>query len=225
MGCKINQNVFYSILVLFVLFTSCIREDISNLSDNLLINQSFSIPFGTRDLKVDAPPVLDTSSIPGIYGSFYYNNRVYPNNFPYFTSTYELDFNLRDNKAREEWIKRIVFHFLGENTFPCKVYIQVYTYGNGILLDSVFQTGPVSLDPAVTNAQGDILQSTATLFDVPFEGNRLALLKQVTNLSYLGKVINSGGKTSIIHLSNKSKVSVNIAFQVELQYNLKDATN
>jgi hypothetical protein len=210
--------------------TSCIKEDISNLSNNILINQSFSIPFGPSDIAIPAPLITDTSSKPGRYGSFYYNNNIYPNNFTYFTTSYTINFSLHDKQSREDWIKRIVFHLLGTNGFPTAVYSQVYIYGQnvyqdgGSIVDSVFVNGPVLLEPASVNSQGDIEQSTSTIFDVPFEGTRLAMLKHAALLVYTGKVLSTGGKYSPIRLTDKNKININIAFQVDLQYNLQKAS-
>ena len=224
MVCKLKQTLFYCTMVLIIILTSCVKEDISNLNKNVLINQSFSVPFGPSDLKIYVPSVIDTSSVPGRYGSFYYNGNIYPNNMLYFTINYDINFTLSDKNASEKWIKRVVFHLLGVNSFPTQMYLQVYIYNQRSLLDSVFVNGQVILEPAVVNAQGDIEQTTSALIDVPFEGARLTMLKQATDLVYQGKFLSTGGKYKPMRLSDNNNLLINIALQVELQYNLNDAT-
>jgi hypothetical protein len=211
------------------MISSCIKEDVSNLSHNITINQSFSIPFGPSSITIDKPLITDTSSIPGKYGSFYYDTNIYPSNSPYFFVTYDMDFNLRDKIAREQWIKRVVFHLLVENSFPTGVYSQVYIYGqdaplgNSTLLDSLFVGGPVLIDAAVLNAQGDIEQTSSDIIDVPFDSIRLAMLEQANLLVYHGKISATGARVNPLRLSGSNKLSVNTALQVELQYNLNEA--
>ena len=201
MVCRLQQYLFYCTLVLIIILTSCIKEDISNLNKNVLINQSFSVPFGPSDLKIYVPSVIDTSSVPGRYGSFYYNGNIYPNNMLYFMINYNINFTLSDKSASEKWIKRVIFHLLGVNSFPTQMYLQVYIYNQRSLLDSVFVNGQVTFEPAMVNAQGDIEQTTSALIDVPFEDARLTMLKQATDLVYQGKFLSTGGKYIPMRLS------------------------
>ena len=204
-------------LLPLVLISSCIKENIGNVSDNVMINQSFSVPLGLREVTLGAPSI-DTSSIPGSNGSYYYDGRIYPNDSLYFTKTYNIDFNLQDKRARQEWIKRLMFHLLIENSFPTQVYSQIYIYNaSRVPTDSVFANGPVLVNAASVNSQGEIEQSDK-LFDVPFEGDRLAMLKQTALLVYRGTILTQNG----IRLSSKNEVKINIAIQVEVGYNLKD---
>jgi hypothetical protein len=213
------QFLIGSTLFLLLLMSSCIKENIGNVSDNVMINQSFSVPLGLREVTLDAPPIIDTSIIPGSYGSYYYDGRIYPNDSLYFTKTYDIDFNLQDKRARQDWIKRLMFHLLIENSFPTQVYSQIYIYNaSRVPTDSVFANGPVLVNAASVNSQGEIEQSSDKLFDVPFEGDRLTMLKQTTLLVYKGTILTQNG----IRLSSKNEIKINIAIQVEVGYNLKD---
>jgi hypothetical protein len=205
--------------LMFLLHVSCIKEDVSNISDKVLMHQSFSVPLGLKEVVFDKPSISDTSSIPGMYGSYYYDNRIYPNNVTYFTKTYDIPFTLRDRKEREEWIKRIVFHLLIENNFPTTVYSQVYIYNaNGMISDSVFVNGQVLVEAAKVSSLGEVEQSSAKIFDVPFEGSRLEMLKQTTLLVYKGVIQSENG----LKLSEKNDVKINIALQAELEYSLNE---
>lgn len=224
MCCKISITC-----MLLILITSCIKEDISNLSNNIMINQSFSIPFGPANISIDAPLISDTSSFPGRYGSFYYDSNIYPTSSPYFITSYNTDFSLQDTRGREEWIKRIIFHLLVENSFPTNVYAQVYIYEQNTLqrfdsnmgLDSLFVNGPVLVDAADVNSQGEVVQPSSKIYDVPFEDVRLSMLKRAKFLVYMGKVSTSG-KVNPIRLSDKNHLKINTALQVDLKYNIKD---
>jgi hypothetical protein len=199
--------------------SSCIKEDISNVSDNVMMHQSFSVPMGLREVTIDAPSVNDTDSIPGINGFYYYESLRYPNNFFCFVKTYDLDFNLQDRRAREEWITRLVFHLLIENSFPTSVYSQIYIYNaSGVIADSVFEGGPVLVEAARVNSQGDIEQTSSKLFDVEFKGERLTMLKQTVLLVYKGVIISQDG----MRLSPKNDVKINTAIQVDVEYNINE---
>lgn len=217
----ITKHLFAIWLLLW--FTSCIKNEVQTLSDNVMMKQSFSIPLGTKELHMDAPSVYDTSSVPGAYGKFYYNGLPYAANSPNFPPLYDtVNLNLT-NKTQVNWITRITFSIVSENSFPSQDSLQVNLLdANGVFLDEAFGNKAVFIDSPPTDANGNVISPTTNITEVVYEGARLDLLKQTKIMQY--KVLVSANPQKILRLSDANNFKVTIGARIELLYNIKDIT-
>lgn len=196
----------YSILfILYLSIHACVNDNITNISDNIVMNQSFAIPIGAKELQVPKPPISDTSST-GPNGTYYYDNLPYPITAPFFTISEDVDFNL-SNKPNNNWIKKLTFNILTENSYLTHADLQVYLIGNGRVLDSFFKNSALSINGGVVRRD-----------TIVYEGARLDLLKQVKMLQY--DVVIPETSSSI--RTDQNKLKVTIGATAELEYNVKD---
>ena len=200
---------------------SCIKNEVNDISGNVILNQNFSIPLGEKEFKLDAPPVTDTSSIPGSCGTYYYNTLPYPCNFSSFPPLYNTANLKLSAKSNSSWIKKLTFSILTENSFPTHALLSVYLVdANGKVIDQVFGDDPLEISEANISSTGEVLGSALSDTIALYEGTRLELLKQTSYLNY--KVIINSDPNITIRLSDKNKFKVTFGARVELEYNAKD---
>jgi len=200
---------------------SCIKNELNNLSDNVNVQQSFSIPLGAKELKLDAPPVSDTSSIRGENGRFYYNNLPYTCDFHVFPALYsDVNFNLSSSK-KIDLIKSIEFLVLCENKFPLEAGLDVYLLdSNGNTLEH-FKNTTIFIDAGHTNSSGEIVPSH-NVINVKYTD--MNMLKQCTQLRY--KLLIFTDLTSNINntywLTDNDNFKVTISARAQLDYKINE---
>lgn len=228
MNSSTSRDKFLSLIIhLLFLFAgvmgviSCVKNDIQSLSNNIVMSQSFSVPLGSKTLSVQAPSVYDTSSTPGIYGTFYYNGLPYPLNATTFPPIYDtVNLNIA-GKAQSSWIQRLTFSIVCENGYPANATLQVNLLNaGGGYLDQVFGNNPLLIEAATTDANGNVVSPTEKITQVVYEGTRLELLKQTRVLQY--EVVISASSAHTIRITDADKFKVTMGARIELLYNLNN---
>ncbi|MDP4207332.1 MAG: hypothetical protein Q8928_00830 [Bacteroidota bacterium] len=204
---------------------SCVTEDFNKVSDNVAIQQSFSIPVSQTTLKYDSFDPALSSNIPGPYGSLYFYTLPFPNNNPFLIKSALVEFNLNDSKNQQQWIKRVDFRILVENNYPADILTQIYLLdANNRPIDSVFVTGPQRVASAQINAQGEAVSPSSQIFDVTFEGTRLDNLKKSNLLLYKIYIATTNKQVNTIRLNGDNQVVINLGARLLLEYNLQDTS-
>lgn len=199
----------FGILVISVmfLFPSCVKTELNSISDNVRMHQSFSVPLGVKKLDMYAPP-MDTSSIPGIYGTFYYDKLPYPAIFSSMqANSDEIELNLSNN-AQTSWITSFTFSIVCENHFPVKASFKA-TLNGAAGLTNVLGNDSIVVDPWGT-----------AIREVPYSkamGN-LGILLNSQKMIY--KVSVSTLNSPQLDSTNYFKVDVGA--RIVLDYNIKD---
>jgi hypothetical protein len=199
---------FIGVLVVFAmfLFTSCVKNELSSISDNVRMHQSFSVPLGVKKLDTYAPS-SDTSSVPGVYGTFYYDKKPYPANASSMQANFdEIELNLSNN-AQTSWITSFTFSIVCENHFPAKVYFKASLNG-AAGFSNIFGKDSIAVDPGGT-----------VIREVPYS----------TALGNLGILLNSQQMTYYVSVSllNSPQLDSTNYFKVDagarivLDYNIK----
>ena len=200
---------FIGILVVsaMFLFPSCVKNELNGISDNVRMHQSFSVPLGVKKLNTSAPP-SDTSSVPGIYGTFYYDKKPYPAIFSSMQANSDvIELNLSNN-AQTSWITSFTFSIVCENHFPVQASFKAYLNG-AAGFSSVFGNDSIVVDP------GGI-----AIREVPYS----------TALGNLGILLNSQQMTYSVSVSllNSPQLDSTNYFKVDagarivLDYNIKE---
>lgn len=221
------KDKFIYLSIAFLLFNSviiqsCIDEDLSNISDNVLVRQELSLPMGPRSIKLKDFLLRDTSNVPGTFGSFYYNGYKYPLSIATFFARDYVNFNLSSSSSKVEWIKRLILRIAIENSFPTSAKVQFYLNQNSVVTDSVFLNGPVNIYAASVKPDGTLIDKSVQVYDIPFEGDRLTRLKQSELLISSAWIDMQNPQVYPIRLSAQTYIQLNLAAQMLLEYNIND---
>jgi hypothetical protein len=221
----IKKDHLWSCIILglsLFLASSCIDRDFRNMSDPVVVDQDVSVPLGPVTFKLDPPLVSDTSSQPGRYGLYYYSGFPYPNNSVYFHLTNVFNFDLNDKNGKSDFIKSLSMVVTVKNFFPSSAYVQVYLI-DGSRADFLFQSGETLLKQGITDANGDVIASTDTMLTIPFEDNKLTLLKQTKSLYYSCKVSTMINGQPAIRFSDKDYLQISIGMRMKLEINAQES--
>jgi len=210
---KIENRKFFILVIFATVICSCVKDDLSKISDNINFTQSFSVPIGSYSLPINAPQLSDTSNIGGSYGLYYFDNHPYTNTFEYFALPEEMfDCNLSDTTATNR-IKSIEFSIVINNSFPTQVESQIYMVNaNMLLIDQIFSPNSLLVSP-----------STIYIKQIPMSASQLENLKQTKYLLFQGIVYttNSNNKQPAYFQSNNT-LTVTLGVKINIQYNSKD---
>lgn len=214
------KHCFYLLFIGGISITSCVKDNLNDISGDVMLKQSLSLPLGTREMSISAPSVNDTSSVNGTYGKFYYNGLPYSSNVATFQPIYEeVSLNLTANHTKSEWIKKITFQIAVENDYPSIAILAIYLVdGDGKVLDQVFgQSGMVFTEAKMDSKGNVLLPSPSQVKEVVYEGSRLELLKQAKYLVYQATVQSLFFETPV-RLTDANKLTVDIGVQATLEY-------
>ena len=208
----------YSFIFIILIFASSCGK--TEVADEVVINQAFSLPLGERIMNIEPPSGI--SSTPGIHGTFYYMGRPYQINTLYFQKEEQVDFNI-DNPNHIKWLQRVDFILKLENGFPVNSYFQIYLLNAARqITDSVFVEGKQLMEAGKINSLYEVQETSITLAESNFEGDRLSRLKAATFLSYKMYLETSREDGAPLYFTNKSDIKVNMAMRLFLKYNLNE---
>lgn len=225
-----KKRSFYRFVFLFIgalTMVSCVKNELQNISENTTVVQDFSVPIISKEFSFIKPDSSLASDIPGLYGSITYDGKLYPNNTPYLSVYCDpQDFNLTGSLNRAKNITFLKFHIKIENQFPTKIYSQItvldknYTY-----YDSIFLNGPIEIAPASVDKDGTLISPGLKIIDIPFEGDNLERLKRINYMFFNNKILTQSTDGSPVKLSSGKVIKLNIATQIQLDYNIKEMFN
>jgi hypothetical protein len=217
--------------ILNFLLIACIDENIRNISEELEINSSYSIPIGDVTYSINEYFEmldfygLDTiQTLPGdSIDLVEYEDSIY-NNTRYVVDTLiynEFDFSsLGDDLDK---ISAITFVSIVNNDFPTETKIQVYFADESMsVIDSLFSDGPYSLPPPDLDNEG-----------IPFDHPPDIIVTAVSeylieNLSDVRRIITYGYVRTLRPDIDISKfysyylLSIHIAARIELEFNTSE---
>lgn len=200
------------IIIAAVLFNSCVKTEA--LKDEM--TQTFSIPLGEKELKIDAPTIIDNSS------NFYYNGKPYRIVDANFQKTEMIDFEM-DSITKNDIIQGADFRIKFENSYPVNASLQIYLLDDiQLVTDSFFLAGMQKLPAGEVNSLSEPEIITTTILDTEFHGERLNRLKSAKYLKYMFYLESSRDDGAILKFTNKSSISVTLAMRLYLKYNLSE---
>ncbi len=193
-----NLNVelvrFISIKILLVFFVitafliSCIDDDATDISPTIEYEAEFSLPVGTDTItlaqllynvpliKIDEPFDKDTVSYFFYDSVYYYSPGTLKDSVsaPLILAPFE-------NDTAE--ITTLMFRINAANFIPAKFMVQVYfADSNKVILDSLYEDGPVFLESAYTNDIGIVIGPWETIIDNYLPSEKIDKLNDMTDV-------------------------------------------
>lgn len=209
------KPVKYSLLVFAIfLAVSCTKKE------DAMINQTFALPMGAKELFLEIPDINTATSTPGTYGTYFFNGRPYKANELFFISEIISDFYI-DSPDKLKRITKIDLKIKTENAYPTVPYFQIYLRNEAnLIIDSVFTQGPQVLEPGKTDQINDISEAFILVVspDPSFEDTRLEHLKAAKTLLYKAYIKTKKEDNSTAYFSIDNKLNLNLALRLYLEY-------
>lgn len=205
-----------SIIILCgMLFYSCTNDIPSSFSDpESDWNPSFSIAIGYTSLGMNEESgfnmdLLNDADLSG-----------YPDWLDEIDleMEYTMPFDMAEINDFSEEIVRIMFRINVANGFPAEAFSQVYFLDeNNNYIDSVYENGPLTFNPAKANDNGEITKKSKSQNDIVFTGDKIDELSTVKNLLIRGGINNLSLDTTLVDYYPNYSFDVQMGLQLELK--------
>jgi hypothetical protein len=161
---------------------SCIRKDVTNISDNLHYQPTFSAPITTSSFSINNYFENIDTLVPGYPDFVYYNDSLLPNYAKSVSFDEQVQF---DFSSLGTWINQVnyaMFRLNITNGFPTEAALQVYFADNSqAVFDSLITSGPLSIPPGEISQNGKVIQPYQGQYDI--ELNELQL-NELTDIRF-----------------------------------------
>ena len=135
------QRIIISISVL-LLVAGCFEDNITSVSDSILVNSSLSLPMGEVTYNINEYfEALDSVHI-SWPDSVAYNDTIYPNILHVVEETDLKQFEFAAHGGSSDALRSIMFRLIIQNSYPTEARSQIYFTYNQSIEDSIFADGP-----------------------------------------------------------------------------------
>jgi len=211
-----KQILTFFILVLTVIFTSCLNDLPETISYDVEVNTAFAFPIGETSLELNDISGFDESLL-----------EINPlTNEPYWVESehipldYTIPFEIGDIYESAEEIVQLIFRLNMYNGFPSEVRVQLYFLDqNEFPVDSVFSDGPLLLNAATANNTGVIIRKTYSKKDILFNTQRIENLQYANKIMVYAIFSTDGIDPDLVELYDEYTIDVQIGVKANLSFN------
>ncbi len=229
-----------AIIIIIVSFFSCIDENITNISESVEINSSYSLPVGNINYSINDyfnlldslnmdTLQLDTLQLDSLrslfHGDIEFDDTVYVN-IKYAVDTLitrEFDFSTLSDDLDK--IKAVTFVLIIDDDFPTETHAQVYFADESmVLIDSLFSDGPLVILPPDLDNNGIPIDNPPDIEYYPVSDYliRDGHLEDVRYILIYGYVRTTRLDVDIAKFYSDYDLYIHIGARVELEFNTSD---
>jgi hypothetical protein len=226
---KSGAFICLSLSILFASF-SCIDESAKNIDSEVYFSPSYSLPIG--QIQIVPEDIvgsnyfqnIDTSVVSDTISYFWYDSAFYEAGPGYYDTIVSRAFDFSTISDRLDATTSLMIRLNVINDFPTEMFVQLYfNDGNNNVLDSLFDSGYVRIDPAPVDNQGNITgPSLLRNYDTYLDRSEIDMLTQVRNLNIYIRVGIINNNIEFVKLYPNYKIDLNLAFRIGLNMNLGD---
>ena len=213
-------SLLFPVLLLMI---GCIDENIFNVSKDIEITPSYSLPLGplTYDIN-DYLEDLDTVSITWP-DSLCYNDTLYPNYSPCITYFDEIYYDFNSLSSDLSRIEKVMFHLIVSNGYPTRTITQIYfADANHALVDSAFSGGPYELQPAAIDNEGIVTEPFEEIVDVTMSPYFVQNMGNIRYIIIESVIYTTRPDIPQVKFYTYYTYHVNIAVRIQLRVNTED---
>jgi hypothetical protein len=227
---KLQKMAFIAILpVLFL--TACIKDKITEITDNSYYTPEYSLPVGSHDFTMEEyianyPAELisipDTSAINDTVELLYYDSQFFENP-GHFDLLIDEPFDFSDYSDKIEYITSLMFRTNCINSVPGKASLQVYFLDASLnTIDSLYSNGQLTIGSAETNNDGIVTENHEQQDDTYLSENMIAMLPFVSYVRVFARLETENFKTSNINYFALQNFWVQLGIRVQLEMPLNE---
>lgn len=215
------QRIIVPISVL-LLCAACFEDNITSVSDSILINSSLSLPMGEVVYQInDYFEALDSVQVPWP-DSVAYNDTVYPNVLHVIEKIDLKQFEFAAHGGSSDALKSVTFRLIIQNGYPTEARAQIYFTFNQSVADSMFENGPEIIPPAPIDQDGIVINPSIIQKDFYASQNTVDYIGYYTNIEIHGAIRTTRPDVSIVKFYPEYEFRIHIGVRIELEYNFND---
>jgi hypothetical protein len=207
-------------VLVIMMMTGCIDENILKVSKDIEITPSYSLPLGPLEYDINEYlESLDSVSFP-CPDSLFYNDTLYPNPRPYLTRNDMNYFDFNSLTTEIDRIENFMFHLILSNGYPTNTITQVYFADeNQVPVDSAFADGPHLLQPATIDADGVVTAPYEEIVDIPMSPYFIQNMGNIRYINIQSIIYTTRPDILQVKFYTFYAYRVNIAIRIQLRLN------
>ncbi|HJX70463.1 MAG TPA: hypothetical protein VJ346_00880 [Bacteroidales bacterium] len=210
------------IISVLLLYAGCFEENITTVSDSILINSSYSLPIGEVVYKINEYfEALDTVHLP-MPDSVAYNDTIYPNVLHIVEKIDLKQFIFASHGGSSDKIRSVTFRLIIQNSYPTEARAQIYFTYNQSVIDSMFENGKEIIPPASIDQNGIVVEPSITMKDIYASQAIVNDIGYYTNIEIHGEVLTTRPDIRIVKFYPEYELRIHIGTRIEIEYNFND---
>ncbi len=205
-----------------VICAGCFEENITTVSDSILINSSLSLPIGEVVYDINEYfEALDSVNIPWP-DSVAYNDTVYPNVLHVVEKIDLKQFEFAAHGGSSDAVRSVMFRLIIQNGYPTEASAQVYFMVDQYVADSMFTDGPEVIPPASIDQDGVVTSPSIIRKDFYASQRTVDYIGYYTNIEIHGEIETTRPDIRVVKFYPEYEFRIHIGARIELEYNLND---
>jgi hypothetical protein len=211
--------IFISVISLCA---GCFEENITTVSNDILVNSSLSLPIGEIVYDINEYfEALDTVLTPRP-DSVAYNDTIYPNVLNVVEEIGLQIFEFAAQGGSSDALESIMFRLIIQNGYPTEARVQVYFMINEWVVDSLFEDGMEIIPPAPVDQNGIVTSPGVVLKDVYASPTTVGYVGYYTNIEIHGEVLTTRPDIRIVRFYPEYEFRIHIGARIGIEYNFND---
>lgn len=211
--------IFISVISLC---TGCFEDNITTVSNDILINSSLSLPIGEVVYDINEYfEALDTVLTPRP-DSVAYNDTIYPNVLNVVEEIGLQIFEFAAQGGSSDALESIMFRLIIQNGYPTEARVQVYFMINEWVADSLFEDGMEIIPPAPVDQNGIVTSPSVVMKDVDASPTTVGYVGYYTNIEIHGEVLTTRPDIRIVRFYPEYEFRIHIGARIGIEYNFND---
>lgn len=193
------------ILFCFFILSSCLKDDVSKISEEYIYNSSISIPVSEIDMGIDDFVASTT------FYNFYSINQ-------YALISKYIDFNYSNLVETPDRLEKLLYRIDIQNNFPARLEVEVHfldANNNKINTKKILED-PIDVSPAVTNTNGNLNKSYSTNVDIVIDENNKDILNQVRKVLLVVYFYDLDENPEVLDKLNNYNVFISVGIRAEI---------
>ncbi|MDX2445081.1 MAG: hypothetical protein QNK30_14895 [Bacteroidales bacterium] len=226
---KYFRQIQFLLLLGIITFSACVDDNYNDIDTSLIYDAEASLPLGnTNPMLSEILDTIDLIPIPDwvdkdkasffLYDSVYYYS---PGRIKVSTSGY---FSLDPFQNDTIEITSLMFRTNAINGIPAEIDLQLYfTDSTGSVIDSLYSTGPLRIEPAVVDSVGNV---TATYeiweLDNYFSDDKIDSISNSQYIEVKAEVIIPDSSQGTIAFTSSQEIWIQVGIWVGFKIVISD---
>ena len=223
-----RNNQVFLLLSLLALF-SCVDDNYNDIDTSLIYDAEASLPLGnTNPMLSEILDTIDLIPIPEwvdkdkasffLYDSVYYYS---PGRINVSTSAYFLLDPFQNDTIE---ISSLMFRTNVINGIPAEIDLQLYfTDSTGTVLDSLYSTGPLRIEPAIVDSIGNVTASyEISELDNYLSDDKIDSISNSQNIEVSAVIIIPDSSQGTVAFTSSQEIYIQVGIRVEFKIIISD---
>lgn len=223
------RQIQFLLILGIITFSACVDDNYNDIDTSLIYDAEASLPLGnTNPMLSEILDTIDLIPIPEwvdkdkasffLYDSVYYYS---PGRIDVSTSGF---FSLDPFQNDTIEISSLMFRTNVINGIPATIDLQLYfTDSTGIVLDSLYSTGPLRIEPAMVDSIGNVTASyEISELDIYLSDDKIDSISNSQNIEVSAVIIIPDSSQGTVAFTSSQEIYIQVGIRVGFKIVISD---